>query len=1331
MAGARKDELELDRMILESAPRVWRNGSAHSTKERSMLFFRSDSSRIFLAIFALFLSIGLFAPSVDAHRVESADRQIAPSSDLDEGYPSSASEPRFSSIIVHGDDTRFVANSGEDLDQYLFRADRPNGELKFHIDITRFYFPPELVGQTEKIEFRPDGLLKSSDYAVKNKLLPPSAELRLRLWDVDEGATPCPEVDLISINGMSLKDRGQDAYLTGSDRTWSAHTYTVPISMLKFPQREGKGGSKPIPASNLVTIEINSKQCVTAGRGSWAVQVDHAILRITEPVRPVVFAHGWTGSTDSFDPIEKRFEQRAVSGDHIITGGQVDLKEGLEPIPATAAILNERIEEVASQYGVDKVNVFAHSKGGLVARRALADLKYSTMVDHLITFDTPNHGTVWASATVGAFVKCGFKYGSDVDRRNKCVESTKEFTIDAVREDFNYRGCIGQFPADLLLCRPRWVKPRGVRYHAFAAAPDPTVAPDASAAYPWDALLRPLPYVLGIDATVTASFDDGHSEIISRDDTYRCAINLLDPTRYRCPDSSSAEVQSGANLEESDGGSLASQVIATDVGSLTPDGEASLAASVESALSMTFEAYTSGPVEFTLVDPAGRQITPAVAEADSQVVYSVHLEEGIQHHWYTVSVPAAGEWTGLVLSRGPIEYGFVVWSDSQADLRVTSDKPSYEPGDTMAIEAAVVQAGHALSGVTMSGALEQPSGTPASLVFRDDGSNGDRVSGDGVFTARTTAPTTQAQLWLRVHATLGPMVREEAVLVEISPPTAGIGRVLKEWTTDDDNDGLFDSLVVRLAIEVRHKGHFDLEGLLVDSHGTRVASGYFVSRSVGGAGYEPGSREIELAFTGEEIYESGANGPYRVTDVVLSDTTGQTFQVAAADNLHTTRPYRAGEFEHAAVQLVSNEEWATDTNGNGLYDKLEFKLGFDVAWPGGYTVTGRLVDKDGTEIGWADGRFEVTNPGVGAVRLEFRGFDIGQNGVDGPYSLSEFSCYHDEGLALAYSEGPLLTRPYLVNEFEGSAVARLRLSGGWNLVSLAVKLADERPESVFAPIGPLLGAVLGHDLGAKSYYPSLPPGTNTLRQLDEYHGYWVNTLEPVLLAVTGGAVRTDSPIGLTIGWNLISYLPNAPLPVNEALASIAGKCSAVMSYENGAESFYPALPAALNTLTTMKPGLGYWIKMSEPGILVYPDAAPTVAAAAAAANRPQGGTSVPATNQWINVYSLRSTYNGRPLPAGATITAIGEDGRVLGEMVAVGGGAYGVLAVYGDDGFTPERDGARPGEPLRFLINGQPAAIANGAAPAWTANGDLLEVDLSANGPEPARIRYYLPIIGR
>jgi hypothetical protein len=118
---------------------------------------------------------------------------------------------------------------------------------------------------------------------------------------------------------------------------------------------------------------------------------------------------------------------------------------------------------------------------------------------------------------------------------------------------------------------------------------------------------------------------------------------------------------------------------------------------------------------------------------------------------------------------------------------------------------------------------------------------------------------------------------------------------------------------------------------------------------------------------------------------------------------------------------------------------------------------------------------------------------------------------------------------------------------------------------------------------------------------------------PVLWTAEGGvqvvelATVCQEQVPLHAGWNLISFRTNrcyhasaqppaVPLlpgtlpvasPVSAALGSIAGHYRVLRGFDTaGAHSYDPSVPAAVNDLTYLAPGYGYWIKASEAATLL-------------------------------------------------------------------------------------------------------------------------------------------------
>ncbi len=122
------------------------------------------------------------------------------------------------------------------------------------------------------------------------------------------------------------------------------------------------------------------------------------------------------------------------------------------------------------------------------------------------------------------------------------------------------------------------------------------------------------------------------------------------------------------------------------------------------------------------------------------------------------------------------------------------------------------------------------------------------------------------------------------------------------------------------------------------------------------------------------------------------------------------------------------------------------------------------------------------------------------------------------------------------------------------------------------------------------------------------------------------------------------------------------------------------------------------------------------------APQPARGGGVTPSNAWIDIYGMDSVYNGQPLPVGAVVAVYDPDGVKCGEFVVHAAGMFGVMPCYGDDPFTPEDEGARPGELLHFTINEKPAkavAVSLNRAPAspdapitWSQHGDRWQIRL-------------------
>ena len=158
-----------------------------------------------------------------------------------------------------------------------------------------------------------------------------------------------------------------------------------------------------------------------------------------------------------------------------------------------------------------------------------------------------------------------------------------------------------------------------------------------------------------------------------------------------------------------------------------------------------------------------------------------------------------------------------------------------------------------------------------------------------------------------------------------------------------------------------------------------------------------------------------------------------------------------------------------------------------------------------------------------------------------------------------------------------TVVQTLNLKAGWNLISFYVESEDMTPATVLESVKDNLAQI--KDL-KNSYNPTLPAFINTLRGLNVEDGYWLKVSEATSFELEG-VVSEGASIPVKPGWNLVGYpRENGAAPADE-LTSLG---NTVLQFKNLKDSYNPALPAFINTLKIITPGLGYWLKVSEDGV---------------------------------------------------------------------------------------------------------------------------------------------------
>jgi type IX secretion system substrate protein len=153
---------------------------------------------------------------------------------------------------------------------------------------------------------------------------------------------------------------------------------------------------------------------------------------------------------------------------------------------------------------------------------------------------------------------------------------------------------------------------------------------------------------------------------------------------------------------------------------------------------------------------------------------------------------------------------------------------------------------------------------------------------------------------------------------------------------------------------------------------------------------------------------------------------------------------------------------------------------------------------------------------------------------------------------------------------------------GWNLWSYNVQLPSNVVIDVFDPMTNLTKV----KSITQSYDPALDPQFNTLINLENGYGYWVQVSDNDVLNLTGDAIALTTEIALGSGWNLVAYLPQESDLVIDAFAAIND--GTLLKVKSITQSYDPALDPQFNTLVDLYPGNGYWVNVGSAVNFMYP-----------------------------------------------------------------------------------------------------------------------------------------------
>lgn len=636
----------------------------------------------------------------------------------------------------------------------------------------------------------------------------------------------------------------------------------------------------------------------------------------------------------------------------------VMLNSSIQGTPALAtqtSALRRGINALKTATGFNRVIVFGHGIGGIVARRYIESSNYARDVAHLFTFGSPHLGNsledtidVWIDALLPAFLASrgvpasliplatNAINNSSVDRTDfLCTTSNFAFRINSI-STFNTPG-MGQ----AALCettasgmanfnfafRPR----RGLPYHLIQGY-NPRFLTDLNAlgramtaALPGsdDALVQttnaisfissdPLDRLLTRDPNMDAVSANQRWYLNTNgasDSAFAICILPMFITRTISNPNCGSLVQAQAVSAMATEGEEAIAPAMTDanlIGQKTMLRSAVVSNTttvmtqgvqlVESGPATFLASWRAGEVVFTMLDPNGQQITPKNANGD------VQFETDGTRASYTFSATQPGLYTMLFqagdLPAGSNTINYFASMDSAYTLSTSRSRNWLPPGGTVTITAQ-------FAGPT-------PIQSPVVKAFvHSKGEFAEWVTfeslGSGLFRYVYTAKNTPGYVKMEIIATGDvngvEIERNDNVSFTVYPDSF---RLNGSYSEQIDPLGLTINAGISAPQSV--SGTFRVTGVLVDSSGQQVATATTMASTTEGltASGIDATLSVPLLFDGKALHAAGKDGPFTLGRVLVVDEREHAQVSADETNVFTTSAIDVNQFAPAVfVPIVS------------------------------------------------------------------------------------------------------------------------------------------------------------------------------------------------------------------------------------------------------------------------------------------------------------------------------------------------------------------------------------------------------------------------------------------
>jgi len=387
---------------------------------------------------------------------------------------------------------------------------------------------------------------------------------------------------------------------------------------------------------------------------------------------------------------------------------------------------------------VARVDIVAHSMGGLVSRYYVENAGYKNDVRKLIMLGTPNHGSELAY-----YARWGPLLWSVLLPPETLKELIKDIGKDKLKgkllgDSWKQMACYSPFLNTLN--HGHWTETGGhdyinlfVHYATIAGTKDNPwtgwilLDEDDGIVAVWSVLLDDVELVW--DTTLSTHID--HTGLREDEKIYgKVKEILLDdpPTLQEALFMKTEAIQQKQEETPIQEAPMIS-------GKINSGEEKSHEIPITSTNELsTMLLWLEGDLNLTLTTPNGTLIDPSFAANDTNVTY--YSGENLTIEGYDIKNPESGYWkinvTAVNISG---EENYTIWTflDTNITLSLSLQKYQYDPNEPINITVNLTYVHDAITNATVTAKIQKPDDTTENVTLYDDGLHGDNQTNDGIY----------------------------------------------------------------------------------------------------------------------------------------------------------------------------------------------------------------------------------------------------------------------------------------------------------------------------------------------------------------------------------------------------------------------------------------------------------------------------------------------------------------------------------------------------------------------------------------------------------------------